>query len=238
MSSRWVTCLIVMACTLQAGCDDGTERRSESSPAPSASRPREGKRVKITDNVYLEVLPSGRRVLVDAEVCLREGSLEQLLTRKNKKEHEALLAVDADARKIHEALLLAGAKDGTPVRWLPRYRAPTGTKIQINLTWQSRGKEVTVSARSLMRNRKSGKELDSDWVFAGSMLIDNPFDPNSPKHYLANDGDVICVANFESAMLDLPILSSKDDDARGYEAWTDRIPPLGTKVRLILEPVK
>src|SRR5947209_2545701 len=57
-----------------------------------------------------------RRVIIEAAVCLREGQLEQLLTRKQTKEHEAILAVDADARYIKAALLLAGAKEGSTVK--------------------------------------------------------------------------------------------------------------------------
>jgi hypothetical protein len=220
-----------------AGCEESADRET-GKKASAEPKPVEGKKVKVGDNVYLHVLPSGvRQVLIEGEVCLREGPLEQLLTRKNKKEHEAILSAAIDARKVHEALILAKAKDGSPVRWQPRYRAPTGTPIKISLVYEKMGKKVTVPARSWIKNRKTGKELDTDWVFAGSMLVDNPFDKNAPKVYLANDGDVICVANFETALLDLPVQSSKDDDDRGYDAWKERIPPVGTKVTIVLEPI-
>ena len=45
------------------------------------------------------------------------------------------------------------------------------------------------------------------------------------------------MANFETALLDLPIESSKADGDRGWEAWTERIPKIGTKVVLVLEPI-
>ena len=54
---------------------------------------------------------------------------------------------------------------------------------------------------------------------------------------MANGGDVICVSNFEDAMLDLPINSSKNNDELAFEAFTERIPPIGTPVTVILEPV-
>jgi len=38
-------------------------------------------------------------------------------------------------------------------------------------------------------------------------------------------------------MLDLPIEIGKDDATLNYEAKTDRIPPLFSKVWLILEPM-
>jgi hypothetical protein len=237
MSMRSAVGLVVLGVVLVAcGCDDAPAAKPK--PAPAAAD-EGGKKVKVGDNVYLEVLPKSRRVLVEAVVCLREGGLEQLLTRKNQKEHEAVLAADIDARKVHEALILAKAKDGTPVRWVPKYRPPTGSTIKVSLVYtDAKGKKVTVPARSWIKNRSTGKELDSDWVFAGSMLIENPLDKNAAKHYLANDGDVICVSNFEGAMLDLPMMSSKDDADRAYDAWTERIPPVGTKVTVVLEPVE
>lgn len=223
--------LAVLSSLLAMGCDDGT------APKPAAAPRKEARRAQVGDHVYLEVLPDSRRVVIEAEVCLREGALEQLLTRKNKKEHEAILAAWIDARKVHEALLLAGAKEGSPVRWQPQYRAPEGTPVRISLVYEDNGKKKTVPARSWIRHRKTKKELASDWVFAGSVLLENPLEKNGVKHYLANDGDVICIANFEGAALDLPMLSSKDNDDHGYEAWTERIPPVGTAVTVILEPV-
>ncbi|MFO0876332.1 MAG: YdjY domain-containing protein [Gemmataceae bacterium] len=222
------------------GCAESEPERATPKPVGKAAAPAaaEGKRVPIADHLTLEIFPDRRRVLVEAEVCLREGPLEQLLTRKGRKEHEAVLAADVDARKIHEALLLARAKEGTPVRWLPTFRAPTGSTIKVTLVYDDKGTKKSVSGRSWVKNRKSGKELESDWVFAGSMLIENPFDKTAPKHYLANDGDVICLSNFEGAMLDLPMKSSKDDADRSYECWTERIPPTGTRVTVILEPVE
>ena len=53
-----------------------------------------------------------------------------------------------------------------------------------------------------------------DWVFAGSRLVDDPLE-RTKQYYLANEGDVICVANFEGAMLDLPIRSSKGEGRAG-----------------------
>jgi hypothetical protein len=78
--------------------------------------------------------------------------------------------------------------------------------------------------------------MEYDWVFAGSKLFDSP-EPNQPPIYAANDGDVICISNFDTALLDLPVQLSDNNDELNYEAWTDRIPPLGTPVQLILEPL-
>ena len=75
--------------------------------------------------------------------------------------------------------------------------------------------------------------MEYDWVFAGSGFWK---DDDGKEHYKANGGDLICVSNFETAMLDLPISSSQANAELQFEAFTERIPPLGTPVIIILEP--
>ena len=75
-----------------------------------------------------------------------------------------------------------------------------------------------------------------DWVFAGSRFVPDPQRP-ARQHYTANDGDVICVANFETAMLDLAVESSNASAKLEFEAFTSHIPPVATKVDVILEPI-
>jgi hypothetical protein len=222
------------------GCETSTDRGEDARTrerAPAKEKAAESKKVEIGNNVVLEVLPDKkRRVIVASYVCLREGQLELLLCRKHTKEHEAILAADVDARVIHKALLLAEAKEGSPVQFVPKYRPASGTAIKVSLQYEDKGKLVTVPARSWIKNARNGKLLESDWVFAGSRLVTNPLDPDK-KHYLANDGDVICISNFETALLDLPIKSPKDDADRIFIANTERIPPIDTKVSVLLEPV-
>jgi hypothetical protein len=201
--------------------------------APAKARP---KKVPVGPNVVLEIDGTNRRVIVSSRVCLRKGPLEGLLTRTKKKEHEYILAADIDARHLHTALTLAGAKPGTPVQFAPRYKAATGTPIKVTLRYQKGKKTVTVRAQDWIRDFKAKKHLEKDWVFAGSRFVPNAEDKNKPPDYIANHGDVICTCNMESAILDLPIPSPKRFDARLYEADTDRIPDLDTKVEVIFEP--
>jgi hypothetical protein len=234
MNTHRLTLLLAVAAFLAAGCGEATE--SDNPPPRPKEKVAEAKQVLVGPNVQLEVQGKVRRVLVSGAVCLREGQLEQFLTRKGTKEHEAIVAADVDARDVHKALLLAGAAEGKPVQFRPAYKPATGQTIQISVRYRDKGKLVTVPARSWVKNAKTGKDLNSDWVFAGSQLVENPLDPKK-KMYLANDGDVICVSNFETALLDLPIKSPKDNDELVYVANTERIPPLETKVVVVLEPV-
>ena len=201
----------------------------------------EPKKVRLTpsQNVLLETDGKARRVLIEATVIHREANLEleEFLCRQHNKEHESILSGDFDARDVHATLLAAGAKAGTPVVYHPDYKPATGSRIRVSVRHPGPdGKVLTSNARDWVKNHKTGKELASDWVFAGSGFTDNPEDPKKPI-YLANQGDVICLSNFNTAMLDLPIASSQKAGELLFFPWTDRIPPVGTKVTVVLEVV-
>ena len=196
------------------------------------------KKVPVGKNIVLEIEGDKRRIRIESEVCLREGMLEQLMTRKRTKEHEAILAADIDARELHVALTLAGAEAGKTVQFRPKLAPPTGTTVKIFLEYKDKNdKVVRVPAQQWIRNVKTKKDFHTDWVFAGSVFIPDPLDKKKKPFYGANDGDVITVVNFESACLDVPFLSTKDNADLDFQAHTDRIPALKTPVAVILEPV-
>ena len=178
--------------------------------------------------------PAGKRLVLRARVALREGPLEHLLCLKGTKEHEAVLATAAVPLQIHAGLLLTGAEPGHPVRFLPEFVPPAGSPIAIELQWTEGGKTRRDDARSWVKDERGGGALTTDWVFAGSTWYVDP--TTKAKIYAADDGDLITVANFASAILDLPFASTADDAGRSFVANTERIPPRGTPVTLFLRP--
>jgi len=244
------SCAILWVSIGLLGCrDDGDDpppaKVSKSSSLDSTPHPAADAK-KIAPGVYLERRGTGkaehRRVLVDARVCLREGGygLETLLCRSQTKEHESILATDADAKLIHAALLAAGAEPGHPVRFFENKppQTATGTRIVVSLSYKDKnGKQFTIPAREWILNVKTKKPLDQDWVFAGSILYKDPDEPKQPARYVANeDGAYICVNNVPTAMLDLPITSENNPEARIFQFNTPKIPPIGTKVTVVLDP--
>ena len=228
---------ILLSWLVLAGCTADEPTSAKQDPPPKAN-PGPAKKVEVGKNVFLEIHGEHRRVLVETEVCLRQGQLEQFMTRKRTKEHEAIVAADVDAREIHKALLLASAEPGSPAKFVPKYEPARGAVIKVFVEYQDeQGKHQRHLAQKWIRNIKTRKDLEQDWVFAGSLLIPDPLDNTKPPYYAANDGDVICVSNFDTALLDLPIMSSKDNDELFFEANTERIPPLKTHVTVVLEPV-
>jgi hypothetical protein len=80
------------------------------------------------------------------------------------------------------------------------------------------------------------KPMTAEFVFAGSGFHTD--DQTGERYYLAESGDLICVANFSTATIDVRERSTQSsDEGLTYEAWEERIPALGTPVRVELIPV-
>ena len=75
-----------------------------------------------------------------------------------------------------------------------------------------------------------------DWVFAGSQFWKDP--DTGDEYYQAEGGELICVSNFSTATMDLPVESTQSTAELLFEALTENIPPVGTEVRLILSPIQ
>lgn len=182
------------------------------------------------------------RVGLVCEVCLREGALEVFLCKKGTKEHESIVRIDADAKFIHLALKTAGAEPGTPTRFLdpkteePKWQAATGSRVNVLVHYTMGGKNHTHPAQDWIWDIKKKTAIPHNWVFAGSIIIKDP--ENGREFYGANSGDIISISNFPYSLLELPVEISKDDAQLTYEVKTDRVPPLLSKVWVILEPRK
>lgn len=177
-----------------------------------------------------------KQVIVDGRIAQIQAALEMFACPVDSgKEHESVVGLYAQSELIHAALLAVGAKPGHPVIFQPEFKPPTGTKVPITAEWEIDGERKSIDAKKWIRTMDEKKTLEMDWVFGGSQIYTD--DRTGDKHYLANGGETVCVSNFSTAMLDLPIKSSADAANQIYEANTEEIPPLGTPVRLIFKPV-
>lgn len=177
------------------------------------------------------------RVVVDGYVAIRAGQLEMLACPVGTKEHESVVAVFAKAQVVHAGLLAVGAKAGTPVAWEPTYKAPTGSEIQVIALWKdANGKKQSIDTRKWVHELGTEKgTLGTNFIFAGSKMWKDP--DTGEERYLAESGDLICVSNFATATLDVPLNSSQANSGLMFAAMTDAIPPEGTPIRLVLQLV-
>ena len=109
----------------------------------------------------------------------------------------------------------------------------SGTEIEVFIRWTDDKGKHEARGQDWIRNIKTHKALEYPWVFGGSILVAND---NGTKYYEADGGDFICVSNFPDSMMDLPIDSPKAWADHLFEPFTDRIPPKGTAVELVLKP--
>ncbi len=189
---------------------------------------------KLMPDAELWINKDKGEVLVDGNVCLREGELEMFACTKNSKEHESVVAVNAKAFAVHAALLAIGAKPGVPVKFLPEFSPATGMHVDVLVQWKDKeGKLQECRAQDWILDGATKKPMNHDWVFTGSSFWK---DDEGKEHYAADSGDLICVSNFPTAMMDLPIKSSASNAELLFHALTEKIPPKGTPVRLVLKP--
>ncbi len=79
------------------------------------------------------------------------------------------------------------------------------------------------------------KGMQADFIFAGSSFVKNP---DGQEWYAAEAGNLICVANFSDAILDVNVRSSDVNADASFEPNTPVVPPLRTPVTVELIPVK
>lgn len=173
-------------------------------------------------------------VILGGKICLRDGLLEFFACRKNSKEHESIVSLDIPPHLIHAALLVIGAKQGTPAKFDPEFVSPTGEVINITVCWRdpNSGALRKVKAQDMVEENESGQTMQSHWVFTGGLF---GVDPDGKKYYLANvTGEVFGLANFPGSILDVPFESPSDYSNLYYTTKTENIPQNSTDVILIL----
>ena len=220
--------------------------------APKEEKPQEEPRLEISDtpapdrkdpnlkrlspkyDVWID--GKNKRVVLEGTICRTEGELEMFACTRRTKEHESIVTVLTTAQPVHAALLAIGAVQGKPVQFDPEYKPATGTEIEIEMSWKDKdGKEHKARAQDWIMDVNTKKAMTHNWVFAGSGFYTD--ETTGKRHYLADQGDFVCVSNFSSAMLDLPVKSTDQKDAGLlFDAFTANIPPKGTRVTMTLIP--
>lgn len=189
------------------------------------------KRLSKTDAVWID--EERKELVVGGTVVLDRGPLELFACPKGTKEHEAVVAVDAKAQIVHAGLLALGLEPGRPVSFDPEYTAASGPVVKIRMRWKGKdGKTVEMPAQDWIRDTRTEKPMTADWVFVGSSFWKD--ETTGEEFYQADGGDLVCVSNFPTATLDLPISSSQSNEALLFEVMEGVVPPRDTPVEMIL----
>lgn len=201
---------------------------------PLVENPERLQRLHPEFPIWLDV--EGRAVVMIGRVCQRQAPLELFACLKNSKEHESVVSINTRAYIVHAGLLALGLEPGRPAQFYPEYIPAQGPEVEVLLAWKdAEGKVHTSPAQQWVRDVQTKQPLKYPWIFTGSQLLKDE-DTGRQYYYADTTGELICVSNFPSAVLDLPIRSTDSNEALLFEAFTENIPPLGTPVTVILRP--
>lgn len=202
-----------------------------SEPAPAAdSAP--GRRVAFASGVVIDW--SYPRVELETRVVLRSGPLELVACSPQSKEHESILVVRARPLHIAQALGMIGVASGSPVRYdagANRWHPPTGDRLTITAEWIKDGAPRSDPIERWLLSTQDRKPVPAiEWVFAGSV--------RDSRDRLAADleGTILCLVDFEAALIAPASLHSADNEQLWLVANTDAIPDVQTPVTLVLTP--
>lgn len=301
MATLYLTCISTMGVAVSASDKSSGADRPPPPPAASSLQiepPKTAKPLNPAGTVWLDTV--NRKVILQGQLCLREGLLEMLICKAQTKEHESVISIDADAYAIHAALMALGAKPGTPVKFQPEFEPPTGQKLEIYVGWTDEyGRPHRYQAQQLVRratqryytavvdplpkelkidnkgdlrydtNTKEliwfgrlseekkqellkrsqnaqyqaaieqffrdsqPRELEADFIFAGSHFFQQK---DGTQYYMAEAGNIVCVANFGDALIDVSVRSSADNAGLMFEPFTERLPGRRTTMTVELIP--
>lgn len=217
-----------------AGSDTvaSSEDEDEKPAEPTIDIPSYWKRLSKTQEIWVD--HKNKQVIVGGKICLDAGPLEMLICPRGTKEHETIVSVNAESWQVHAALIAVGATPGVPSRWVPEYTPAWGPKIDVQMMWRDeKTKQIeTVDGKQWILNSRTQKPMTTELVFGGS--YSEPRMEGDRPRYVADDGELICLANFSTSTIDLRILD-KDADIF-FEANTPLIPPINTQIYTIIKP--
>ncbi len=110
---------------------------------------------------------------------------------------------------------------------------PMTDEERTDLLTKSKKDEYQKAIEKFYEEGKS-RPMTASFVFVGSSMYKD--EETGEEFYQAEGGHVICTSNFPDALLDIREESSASDGGQAYEAWTEKIPPVGTPVLLVMTP--
>ena len=110
---------------------------------------------------------------------------------------------------------------------------PMTDEERTDLLTKSKKNEYQKAIEKFYEEGKS-RPMTASFVFVGSSMYKD--EETGEEFYQAEGGHLICTSNFSDALLDIREESSASDGGQAYEAWTEKVPPVGTPVLLVMTP--
>ena len=176
---------------------------------------------------------------------LETGFLEQLVCLVGTREHESLFAFEGKASDVHAALLFAGLEPGAPGHWrevmadgASRIEGvePKGSPVAITVLLPD-GTERAIDwfVRAAPLSSDPGRPAPRQFVFGGSRL-ERSRRTGADRYLADSSGSLIGLVTFGDETIGCAevIPDQASAVAPVWEAWTERMPTPGTKIRIRL----
>jgi hypothetical protein len=211
--------------------DDGWKTKPELQKLASDrfEDPKGGKTLHRENRIWIN--RDEQFVILDGYVVQRDVQLELFACPAETKDHESIVAVFSRAQLVHAGLLAISAQPGSTATFEP-FKPAHGTTVRVYVLWlDDEGKTKGTLAQNWIRKSGTKTSMVWDWVFAGSKIYK---DDEGKEHYLGDSGELISVSNFVTSTMDVAVQSEQSNSSLVFEAFTERIPPKFTPVRLVL----
>jgi hypothetical protein len=233
MLSRATATLLAMAIchAVQSAIDDSWKSASDlqKEVMDQFEDPKDCKALHRENRIWIN--RDEQALILDGYIAQRSVPLELFACPVGTKEHESIVAVFARPEMVHAGLLAINARPGSTVSFEP-FKPAHGTTVRVYAMWlDDEGKTKSTLAQNWIRKSGTSQPMFWDWVFAGSKIYK---DDEGKEHYLGNSGELISVSNFTTSTMDVAVRSEQSNASLLFEAFTERIPPKNTPVRLVL----
>lgn len=192
---------------------------------------------------------------VEASVCEDYGLLEVVACVKDTRDHESVVRTEAKPSHIHTALLLLGARPGSPAmqqvidQEAMRFRSilPSGSPVDVSLVITDekgvaierpinefivRGKDYDAVGQEVEKEGPKEKFPTHTFLFAGSVLLP-PAEEGAPRQYVADtEGNVISISTFGDEVLCQAGIHDRGNETLIWQADDEILKPGNVILRL------
>lgn len=173
-----------------------------------------------------------RQVEVDVTVILREGPIELFACSPHRREHEAIVRIEALPTHLFQALGLIGLTPGQPARMDDQGEIipASGDRVDVEIRYHGKNGILQEPIEFWMRPAEGPAPAGRlPWVFAGSIPLEH-------GKGIASDleGTVVAVVDFPTALIAIPEHHTDRNEALWLRPNTEHIPPVGTTGQMII----
>jgi hypothetical protein len=231
-----IAALIALAIPASHSLADGPTRTRPANSAV-ATRPATGPAASQPHIVQFQpgirINWTQRQVEIEVTVVLREGPIELFASCPRQREYESIVRIEARPTHLYQALGLIGLTPGHPDRFdeQGRFVPASGDFVDVEVRYPGAdGQTRQEPIETWMKPAEGDASLGRlPWVFAGSTPLED-------GKGIASDleGTVVALVEFSSSLIALPEYHSESNTELWLRPRSERIPPLGTKCRLII----